>query len=128
MKNCKIAWFWIWAGFWSLPKFWSTVNPPAFAQDPIVKPNAGADQWYIGQSLSGSASDLDGNTLSFAKISGPVWLKVGLNGALYGTPGSSDIGLNQWTVEVDDGAGGTDQTTLEITVTGTRVSDWSELE
>jgi hypothetical protein len=92
-----------------------TNNPPAFTSDPIVKPNATQSTAYSG-TLSGSASDPDNDPLTYSKSSGPAWLSIAANGALTGTPGTSDIGLQSFTVSVSDGRGGTDTATLQITV------------
>jgi len=48
-------------------------------------------------------------------VSGPAWLSVAANGALSGTPGAGDVGLNSFTVQVD-ATGGSDTAVLEITV------------
>jgi hypothetical protein len=90
-------------------------NPPAFTSDPIVETNATEDAAY-SSSIADDASDPDSDPMTFSKISGPAWLAIASNGALSGTPATGDVGLNSWTVEVDDGQGGTDQATLEITV------------
>jgi hypothetical protein len=91
-------------------------NPPVFTIDPITKPNATENTPYTGQTLAGSATDADGDPLTYYKVTGPAWLNIALHGALSGTPGSGDVGWNQWTVEVSDGNGGTDQATLRIRV------------
>jgi hypothetical protein len=90
--------------------------PPVFTTDPITKPNATENASYTGQTLAGSATDADGDPLTYSKVTGPVWLNIAPDGALSGTPGAGDVGWNQWTVEVSDGNGGTDQTTLMINV------------
>jgi hypothetical protein len=90
-------------------------NPPAFTSDPIVEINATEDAAY-SSSIADDADDPDSDPMTFSKISGPAWLVIASGGALSGTPGAGDVGLNSWTVEVDDGQGGTDQATLEITV------------
>jgi hypothetical protein len=90
-------------------------NPPTFTSDPIVEINATEDQAY-SSSIADDADDPDSDPLTFSKISGPAWLVIASGGALSGTPGAGDVGLNSFTVEVDDGQGGTDQATLEITV------------
>jgi hypothetical protein len=94
-----------------------TVNqPPQFTSDPIVKGDATANAAYTG-SIAGDATDPDaGDTLTFSKISGPVWLSVAGNGALSGTPTSGDAGLNTFTVEVSDGKSGEDTAGLSIRV------------
>lgn len=92
-------------------------TPPSFSSDPIIKAAATEDRTYTGQTLAGDASDPDlGDTLTFSKISGPVWLNVAGNGALSGTPSASDLGGNDFIVEVNDGNGGSDQATLTILV------------
>jgi len=90
-------------------------NPPAFTSDPIVKSNATQGSAYSG-SIAGNASDPDADPLTFAKTAGPAWLAVASNGALSGTPGSADVGLNSFAVSVADGRGGSDSATLQITV------------
>lgn len=77
--------------------------------------NASVDTPFSG-SLAGSASDPDGDSLQYSRVSGPSWLNVASSGALSGTPSSNDIGTNSWTVQVSDGSGGTDTATLQINV------------
>jgi hypothetical protein len=68
-------------------------------------------------SLAGSATDADGDALTYAILSGPSWLIVDPDGVtLSGTPGSADLGPNSWTIYVSDGNGGTDTATLHIAV------------
>jgi hypothetical protein len=93
-----------------------TNTPPVFTTDPITKPDATENTPYTGQTLAGSATDADGDTLTYSKVTGPTWLNIAPDGALSGTPGSGDVGWNQWTVEISDGRGGTDQATLRINV------------
>ncbi len=90
-------------------------NPPAFTNDPFSKPNATEAVAYSG-SIAGDATDPDSDPLTFSKVSGPSWLSVASNGNLSGTPGSGDVGANQFTVRVEDGNGGSDQATMNITV------------
>jgi peptidyl-Asp metalloendopeptidase len=90
-------------------------NPPVFAGDPIIKPDAIQGLSYSG-SLSGDASDPDADPLTFAKFGGPAWLSVAAGGGLSGTPGASDIGLNSFTVGVSDGHGGSVSATLQVNV------------
>ena len=88
-----------------------------FTDDPIIKPAARKNTPYTGNTLAGSATDADGDPLTYSKVTGPGWLTIAPDGALSGTPGSGDVGWNQWTVEVSDGNGGTGQSTLRIRVT-----------
>jgi len=81
-----------------------------------VKGDATANAAYAG-SIAGDATDPDvGDTLTFSKISGPVWLSVAGNGALSGTPTSGDAGPNTFAVKVSDGKGGEDTAALNIRV------------
>jgi hypothetical protein len=94
--------------------------PPVFTSDPILKPNAEENIAYSG-SIAGDATDPNpGDILTFTKLSGPAWLTVAANGALSGTPTSSDIGTNDFTVQVSDGVPETanDTATLRIQVNG----------
>ena len=90
-------------------------NPPSFNSDPFSKSDATEGTAYSG-SISGDASDPDSDPLTFSKVTGPTWLNVAANGALSGTPGSTDVGNNSWTVKVEDGNGGDDTATMNITV------------
>jgi hypothetical protein len=92
-------------------------NPPTFNGDPIVKPNGNQGQSYAG-SIASDASDPDSDPLTFAKTGGPAWLSVASNGALIGTPGAADVGVNTFTVSVSDGRGGSAAATLQINVVG----------
>lgn len=96
---------------------------PTFVGSPVVKADASSGSAYNG-TLSGSATDPESGTLIFSEVSGPAWLSVATNGTLSGIPGDGDLGLNSWTVEVDDGAS-TDTTTLEIVVKETYYSLWA---
>ena len=89
-------------------------NAPAFTSDPVVESDATEDATYSA-SLTDNASDADGDSMIFAKISGPTWLSVAADGTLSGTPSNADVGLNSWDIEVTDGID-TNQSTLEITV------------
>jgi len=92
-------------------------NPPVFTSNPVIKGNAVEDADYLGQTLSGDATDTDGDTLSYSLASGgPAWLNVATNGALSGTPSNTDVGLNSWTVQVSDGIAAPITATLEIMV------------
>ncbi|MEN8126944.1 MAG: putative Ig domain-containing protein, partial [Planctomycetota bacterium] len=91
-------------------------DAPTFTVDPINKPNATADAAY-SDTIAGSATDPDtGDTLTYSKTGGPAWLAVAAGGGLSGTPAEGDIGANVFTVQVDDGNGGTDTAVLNITV------------
>lgn len=89
---------------------------PVFTVDPISTANATEAVAY-SDTIAGSATDIDaGDTLSYSKLSGPAWLTVATDGSLSGTPSNGDVGPNAFTVQADDGNGGTDTATLNITV------------
>ncbi|WP_367873266.1 M60 family metallopeptidase [Luteolibacter sp. Populi] len=90
-------------------------DPPVFTADPIVKAGGMQGVAYSG-TLSGEATDPDGGTLIYSKITGPTWLAVASNGALSGTPTNDDVGLNSLVVKVTDPTGLSDQADLPITV------------
>jgi hypothetical protein len=75
--------------------------PPTFAANHFSEPEATAGQPYAG-TIAASASDLNNDVLTFAKVSGPAWLSVASNGLLSGTPSPSDVGTNSFVVSVAD--------------------------
>ena len=90
-------------------------DPPAFASNPIIFGGAYETAAYTGQTLAGWASDPDaGGTITYSKVSGPVWLSVATDGTLSGTPTSE--GLNSFVVRATDNTSLTATTTLQITV------------
>jgi len=74
---------------------------------------------YVGESFTastaGTARDLDGDALTYSKVSGPDWLTVEGDGGISGTPGPGDAGVDTFTLGVRS-ADGTDQGTLTIKV------------
>ncbi|HET6443307.1 MAG TPA: putative Ig domain-containing protein [candidate division Zixibacteria bacterium] len=97
----------------------NTNDPPAFTSDPIIEASATEDTPYTS-TIADDAADPDaGDTLTFSKQSGPLWLTVTSDGALSGTPLDGDVGLNSFTVDVSDGNGGSDQAELQIFVVDT---------
>jgi arylsulfatase A-like enzyme/GH35 family endo-1,4-beta-xylanase len=78
-------------------------NPPVFVTDPVIQPNATQDIAYTGQSITNSATDADGDPITYAKVQGPAWLSIAANGDLSGTPSGSDTGANSWIIEASDG-------------------------
>ncbi len=99
-----------------------TINPPlppntapAWTGNPIAELDATEDVDYAS-TLADNATDAEGNTLSFVKVSGPAWLTVAANGDLSGTPANSDVGANSYTVSVSDGIAPAVEATLNIFV------------
>ncbi|MDF7824060.1 sulfatase-like hydrolase/transferase [Pontiellaceae bacterium B12227] len=90
-------------------------NPPVFSADPIVEDGAVQNLSYLGRTLADHASDADLDSMSFAKVSGPAWLNISMNGVLSGTPDAEDVGSNGWKVLVTDGMA-TNFANLEIEV------------
>ena len=90
-------------------------TPPTFNTDPIVEANATKGQAYAS-TIGNDATDPDSDPLSFSKLAGPAWLTVAPGGALSGTPGGADMGLNTFTVQVADGRGGIARAVLQISV------------
>lgn len=80
-------------------------NAPYFISDLMVNFGATEDAAYSGQSLAASAVDLDGDTLTFSKVTGPSWLTVASDGSLSGTPSDSDVGENIFVIRVEDTGG-----------------------
>ncbi|MES2997215.1 MAG: cadherin domain-containing protein [Verrucomicrobiota bacterium] len=92
---------------------------PAFAANPFSSAAVNEDAAYTG-SIASAASDPDaGDTLGFAKLSGPAWLNIAANGALSGTPSNSNVGPNSFSVRVTDAAGLSSDATLQIAVMNT---------
>ncbi len=88
---------------------------PEFSADPIIKSDARQDLVY-SDSIADDASDGNGDTLTFSKISGPSWLSVASEGGLSGIPRGGDVGVNSFVVEVSDGLFSS-TSTIEIQVT-----------
>jgi len=68
-------------------------------------------------SVATDATDSDaGDSLTFSRVSGPVWLMVATNGTLSGTPHNSNVGTNSFVVRVTDTHGAAVDATLNINV------------
>jgi len=93
----------------------SVNNSPTFTTNPVVGPSANQGMFYSA-TLAGTAIDPDNDPLTFWKMGGPTWLIVGSNGAMSGTPGAGNIGLNSFDITVSDGKGGSTSATLQINV------------
>jgi len=91
-------------------------NAPVFTADPFSKTNATEAVAYSA-SIASDATDVDGDSLSFEKVSGADWLQVAANGDLSGTPVLADVGENSFDIKVTDSAGDFANATLTITIT-----------
>lgn len=90
--------------------------PPTFHVNPFTLAADVAGDAYAG-TISTNASDLNGDALTFGKVSGPAWLSVAGNGALSGTPLSSAVGNNSFVVSVTDPGGLSNTAIMNIEVT-----------
>jgi hypothetical protein len=88
---------------------------PTFTVNPFSEPDAMAGQAYSAN-ISTNATDLNGDALTFAKVSGPAWLNVSGTGGLSGTPFSPDAGPNSFVVSVTDPGSLSNTATLNINV------------
>ena len=88
---------------------------PVFNANPISEEYVTVGKDY-NSSLADNASDPDGDSLTFSKVSGPAWLIIGTDGELTGIPQVGDDGLNTFTAQIDDGNGGVATTQVEIDV------------
>jgi hypothetical protein len=93
---------------------------PSFTSNPLNFPSATPGQPYAG-SIASSATDPNGDTLSFSKTSGPTWLSVATDGTLSGTPAAADVGANVFGVRVTDPGGLFADATLNISVAGSSI-------
>ena len=91
--------------------------PPTFKVNPFTLANANAGSAYAG-TIATNASDLNGDTLTYAEVSGPAWLTVAANGTLSGTPSNTNDNLNTFIVSVTDTGGMSNTATLYINVNG----------
>ncbi len=90
---------------------------PSFPTNPFVEPQANVGQAYSG-SISNSATDPDGSTLTYSKTSGPAWLNIALDGTLSGTPGVGDTGTNSFGVFAQAPNGQAASATMLLNVNG----------
>jgi hypothetical protein len=72
------------------------------------------DAVYTG-TIADDASDPESDPMTFSKVSGPAWLNVASNGTLSGTPDNSNVGDNNFTVQVV-ATGGSGTATMTINV------------
>jgi hypothetical protein len=91
--------------------------PPSFSAATYALANANSGNFYSG-SLAGTATDLNGDMLTYAKVSGPAWLSVVASGGISGVPANSDANTNTFVVSVTDPGGLSNTATLIIYVNG----------
>jgi len=91
---------------------------PTFSANSFAASDANAGQAY-SVSITNQATDPNpGDTLSFVKLSGPSWLRVGPNGALSGTPLNADVGTNAFSISVTDAGGLSSTALVSVNVNG----------
>ena len=90
---------------------------PTFNVNPLTLANANAGQAYFS-TVATDASDLNGDALSYAKVSGPAWLNVASNGSISGTPANTDANTNPFVISATDPGGLSNTLTLLIYVNG----------
>jgi len=95
----------------------ATNRAPVWTSNPLTFTNATAGQFYSA-SLSGSASDPNGDTVTFSKVGGPTWLSINGAGGLSGTPSSANVGTNIFLARATDPSGLSSVTTLNLIVAG----------
>jgi hypothetical protein len=99
-----------------------TANSPPVFRKRIFKGDATAGKYY-GINLAQSATDADGDTLTFSfdaqgrfNCSDDSWLSVTDTGQFYGRPDGGEIGTTICSIKVEDGQGGSDTALLRISV------------
>ena len=95
----------------------SNNNAPVFTSPTLLVSAATANEPY-GDTIAGSATDADGDLLTYSKVSenDAVWLTIAPNGGLSGTPNEGDIGSEDVAVMVSDGHGASAMASMEIVV------------
>ncbi|PXA05145.1 hypothetical protein DDZ13_04070 [Coraliomargarita sinensis] len=102
-------------------------DAPSFSSDPLSRSDATQGEAY-SDTIGGSAGDVEGDSLAYAKVSGPAWLTVAADGLLSGTPSSTDVGPNSFTVSVSDGVAPAVTATLNIDVLSLVIEDYAYAE
>lgn len=90
-------------------------QPPTWNSNPINEINGTAGAAY-NSTLTDNCVDPEGDALSYSLVFGPSWLTVSADGTMSGTPTASDIGENNWKVEVTDGFNPPAQATLNVII------------
>src|SRR6266568_4684842 len=88
---------------------------PSFISNSFAVVSAIASLPYSAN-LADQAIAPPGDPLLFAKVSGPAWLNLASDGALSGTPVSSDVGTNVFVVSLTDSNGVSASATMRMAV------------
>lgn len=89
---------------------------PVFKSAIISRAAGKTSTAYTAESLAGTATDPDGDALSYTKVSGPEWLLVSADGGLSGTPPMEVAGMNTFAIRVSDPQGASADAILEIEI------------
>jgi hypothetical protein len=89
-------------------------NAPDFTEAEL--PSAARNVAYSA-SIAEQATDVEGDSLTFSKVSGPYWLKVSETGQLSGTPLKANIGDNTISITITDAKGAKITTDITVKVT-----------
>lgn len=117
------------AGFWLdnlrvnriLPPDDGSRTAPAFASDPFTVPDVATIAQHYQKNIASFASDVDGDTLAFSRVSGPSWLRIREDGTIYGTPPVSGSGTEIFQVKVEDPYGDFDVAEMRVDVSNTNL-------
>ncbi len=93
--------------------------PPSFTNGPVVANFTADEDTLFSGTIAGTATDADGNALTYKKFAGANWLTVASDGSISGTPTNEDVGLNTIYVEVSDGLSGSDLAMITVDVSNT---------
>ncbi|MCK5175123.1 MAG: hypothetical protein KAR47_17140, partial [Planctomycetes bacterium] len=93
-------------------------NHAPYFQSASFASSDGVEGMAYNGDISSEAADPDGDVLIFSKAAGPAWLIVNPDGTLEGVPGTDDVGVNIFTMRVEDGSGLYDEGSLNISVYG----------
>ncbi|MGA0846471.1 MAG: LamG-like jellyroll fold domain-containing protein, partial [Luteolibacter sp.] len=88
---------------------------PSWKTEPLMIPDAIEGVSYT-TNLNESATDPNGDPLTFSYLNGPSWLSIAPTGELSGTPSREDAGQQSWTVSVSDGVNPAVETIIYLTV------------
>lgn len=100
---------------WSFTTEALSNSPPAFVYNPFSEPDADQGEAY-DRWLGWVVSDPEDDPVGFAKVSGPSWLNVAINGNITGTPAAADVGTNSFTVSASDGINPPVEAAMDIIV------------
>ncbi len=92
-----------------------TNNAPQFSS-PTMNGGAGNPGVAYTGSVAGSATDADGDAITYSKGTGPAWLQVAANGTLSGTPAATDQGVHDFTIIATDPTGDSGYTVFSVTL------------